>query len=296
MKKIISALLTATILLSSITCLTFSAEEVSLKDKFIELNDYTDYFLENFNIYHFEDGDPLPPVGDFFVAITAETADKLNSDCDAAYELKKRYYTNKEDVTIEEVDSLLNTIEADLENVCVERYELEFMLALVDKENTNNYYDEATWAEFESVVSRANELLADENTSDSDITAAYWDLRFKFNEMCAYNQVMGDVDGDGDVTILDATLLQRALAEYVELNCSQVFVASVCCNPAPVYININCVTAIQRYCAEYDDAFGNYNRPEDLSDYLYSTELGGNFKNQMYKIALALRMSGQFWN
>lgn len=58
---------------------------------------------------------------------------------------------------------------------------------------------------------------------------------------------MGDLDGDGLLTITDATLLQRALAEYEPLTEAQAALADL--NGDGV-INVRDLTCLQRIAAE----------------------------------------------
>ena len=69
----------------------------------------------------------------------------------------------------------------------------------------------------------------------------------------------GDVDGDGEVTIADATLLQRYFAEYAVADRARI----VKCGDANCdgKLNIRDVTAIQRYLAGYDLNNTNIGKP-----------------------------------
>ena len=60
--------------------------------------------------------------------------------------------------------------------------------------------------------------------------------------------LLGDVDLDGEVSILDATAIQRALAELIELSGLQIALADVCGNGP----DILCATAIQRFLADLE--------------------------------------------
>lgn len=59
-----------------------------------------------------------------------------------------------------------------------------------------------------------------------------------------YNQIKGDVDNDGKVTIKDATYIQMNIASIKKLNSEQLIVADIDCDGD---INVLDVTAIQKY-------------------------------------------------
>ena len=65
---------------------------------------------------------------------------------------------------------------------------------------------------------------------------------------------MGDVNGDGIITIDDGTAIQKYLAEIIIFSDSQLMAANVN-NDDPV--TINDVTLIQKYLAELIDGFGS---------------------------------------
>ncbi len=76
--------------------------------------------------------------------------------------------------------------------------------------------------------------------------------------------IIGDVDGDGYVTIHDATLLQYYLAELADINDAQKFVADV---DDDGYVTIHDATMIQYYLAELVDGFKK--QPVPQTEYTY---------------------------
>ncbi len=76
--------------------------------------------------------------------------------------------------------------------------------------------------------------------------------------------VIGDVDGDGEVTVNDATLIQYYLAELATLNDAQKFVADV---DDDGDVTVNDATMIQYYLAELVDGFNK--QPAPVEDTVY---------------------------
>ena len=76
--------------------------------------------------------------------------------------------------------------------------------------------------------------------------------------------VIGDVDGDGEVTVNDATLIQYYLAELATLNDAQKFVADV---DDDGDVTVNDATMIQYYLAELVDGFTK--QPAQVEDTVY---------------------------
>ena len=64
---------------------------------------------------------------------------------------------------------------------------------------------------------------------------------------------IGDVNGDGKVTIDDATMIQKLVAELVELTPDQFIAADTNCDGI---VNIDDATMIQKYIAELIDHLG----------------------------------------
>lgn len=64
---------------------------------------------------------------------------------------------------------------------------------------------------------------------------------------------IGDIDGDGNITISDATAIQRYLAEMITLSPDQLIAADTDGNGE---VTINDATQLQKYLAEYDVILG----------------------------------------
>ena len=69
-----------------------------------------------------------------------------------------------------------------------------------------------------------------------------------FNASAERNKILGDVDGDGTVTVNDVTALQMYLAEYFDPTPEQLAAADV---NRDAKVNIRDVTQLQRFLAEF---------------------------------------------
>ena len=74
-----------------------------------------------------------------------------------------------------------------------------------------------------------------------------------FNASAERNKILGDVDGDGTVSITDVTAIQLHLADFDQIAAENLRAADVDGNGK---IEIDDASAIQRYLAAFDDAYG----------------------------------------
>ena len=260
MKKIISLFL-AVIMLSCSTVTAFSAEE-DLSKEIINLSNYAEKIDYIYGIY--------PVVGNAYIRFSTTSFIQLINDIDSTYEMIECYYIDRSSVTQEMIDEAYDTLDTSVNNLRVETSELEFLLDICKPEqNINNYYSDELWTEFQQCISNAeNALNTGEN--EDEITKAYWDLRYAFNKLCSYNQLMGDIDGNGVVNINDCTLLSKAIAELTTLNYSQKYVAS------GVYgISITNVTDIQKYLVNDKELDNKY--LTEVTENIYSQHLDTNY-------------------
>ena len=100
-----------------------------------------------------------------------------------------------------------------------------------------------------------NMILASDIDNDVYIFGQYVDVDGGQGETF----LRGDVDGDGVVTIADATLLQRYFAEYAVADRARI----VKCGDANCdgKLNIRDVTAIQRYLADFSTGDSQIGKP-----------------------------------
>lgn len=97
--------------------------------------------------------------------------------------------------------------------------------------------------------------LCDETDEQSmhNMTDAFHDLLRAYNTMTNHDPVAGDVNGNKKVDIRDVTEIQRSLAEVATLNGAQKMRASVSNDRRCEEISIKDATLLQRYLAEFTD-------------------------------------------
>lgn len=152
---------------------------------------------------------------------------------------------------------------------------------LAFKENNyNNWYQDTDWQQFVTYRNELYNALTDVNEDylhidtntltyiqKIEITNAFFDLLEHYDKMTLDNALLGDVNGDGYVTIFDVTEIQRNLAGMSEFTEGQKLRASTHSNAAkngPSY-DITSATTLQRYlvemgCDEFE-TFQLYNFP-----------------------------------
>lgn len=186
-----------------------------------------------------------------------------NKSIELYEEIESYTYNSIEDVETER---------AKLDELCatatVHKSELEFMIQLFENEgNLNNYYDSTIWNEFLTVLEDGKEAY--NSGSEEEIHIAYVNMRNEFNKICLYNKTMGDVNNDGIVNVLDATILQKASVDLVKLNSSQLMVAYD--NSSSIITpDVNDATVIQKISIGRNCNISNYgkhiNDLENLGD------------------------------
>lgn len=148
----------------------------------------------------------------------------------------------------------------------ITNYELGFLIKLCEQEeNSDGFYDETLWTEFQSALTEAKRVYT-ENTENGTVTGntkQYWDLYGAYNKLCAVITIAGDTDGDGSVTILDVTNIQRALANIIpKLTPAQRCASCVSANTAyfgqELSPSIADATSIQRQLAGIDTGFTSH--------------------------------------
>lgn len=146
--------------------------------------------------------------------------------------------------------------------------------------NNNNWYEENDWQQFVAYRNELYNALTDVNENylninantltfiqKKEITDAFFDLLEHYDKMTLDNALLGDMNGDGYVTIFDVTEMQRNLAGMVEFTEGQKLRATTRSNAAkngPNY-DITSATTLQKYlvgmgCDEFE-SLQTYNFP-----------------------------------
>lgn len=128
------------------------------------------------------------------------------------------------ETTKEEIENYYRELDEKAARVVILNKELKFLIDFCKLENNGGlYYPNELWNEFQSKIAIAEEVYS-KGEDSIEVSNAFWNLMFAYNDICIVNQVPGDVDFDGEVSILDATIVQRFLAKLCDLNSSQLLI------------------------------------------------------------------------
>ncbi len=126
--------------------------------------------------------------------------------------------------TIEEVDDYHALLDDAVGKMCISSSELQWMLDYMKNDyNSTGYYEDETYSELKNIYETAQSAI--KSGIDIDIHNAYIDMRNELNKLCGYNLVRYDVNMDGEFNIKDCTLMQLKLADLMDFNSSQNYVA-----------------------------------------------------------------------
>lgn len=221
-------------------------------------------------------GNPVAPPYD--IAYTKELSDTSMLIVDEGNEL---LYNNGDKSLLNSINSHYAQMVNLLENPIINQQFAAYTCYLSFKDNNyNNWYNETDWQQFVECRNALYNTLTNikedyRNIKDvsltylqkKEITTAFFNLLELYNKMTLENALLGDVNGDGQVSIADATEIQKYLTESTEFTEGQKLRASTCvnaCNDGPK-VEITSVTELQKYIAQYDsrnfDAFQIYNIP-----------------------------------
>lgn len=273
MKRIqkLSAVMLA-LIITAFTAIPVLAED-NIRSKISEINDYSRESISDYGLY----GVPeiqAPVDGEVYLTYTSDSVQIYEDTLRKADNLISAYYQDEESFTLQDFDDCMtDMIEAE-RGLVLERENLSFLLDLCSSENNdNNYYSPQVWNKFTDSVEKAQMIIEDETISDIRVNNAYWDLFNSFSSLCVHNKLVGDVNFNGKVDIIDATLIQRALAKLTKLNISQLNVANV--DGRSFKLDITQATHIQRHLAKLDNI--------DNSVLTNVLEYEGNFNAHNYK-------------
>lgn len=147
-------------------------------------------------------------------------------------ETKERIKTATEKVqnstytTVEDIEARYALIDEAKASACVDSSNLEWMIDYLAKDyNSTSYYDAETYQEIKTVYEEAQAALQSEN--EESIHCSYVKMRNLLDKLCLYNPIIGDVDQNGKLNILDVAIMQLDLAKLnkEEFTSSQNFVA-----------------------------------------------------------------------
>lgn len=141
--------------------------------------------------------------------------------------------------TVEEAVKLKEQVDKAVEDMCVSPGELRWMIEYLKKDyESEGYYDKVTTAKIKENYEQAQSAYA--SGDEKQIHISYISLRNLLNELCLYNQIPGDANNDGKLTIDDVTLMQKNLAGLTNFNSSQNYLTYITPN------NIDIVTSWQK--------------------------------------------------
>lgn len=286
MKKLrtILALMIAMVIMCISVSTAFASELAKEKLKELQFKIYD--VAEEFNME--VDGGYYPVEGEAFLIYTDETYDNLNSVLNVANQfvtdITPDVYSGEVE-PFDEIEEHMVAIDEAYAQMILEKSELEFLVNFCEAETNSGYYGDEVWDSFTEQLDAAKAILNDESIVDTRVTEAFWSLMEAYNQLCLYNNVMGDVDGDGVVTVMDASLIQLYLAKLTDLNSSQKYVALVEISYSGE-MDITSATEIQKYIAKLADNtnWGYYYKElqnSTLRD-IHSNFLFGNAMQERY--------------
>lgn len=169
-----------------------------------------------------------------------------------------------------DIASLTEAIENAKQKVILSRAELKILVDICnDEKNDNGYYHDELWNDFTKSLENAVDIINDETITDHRVNAAYYDLLENFNSLCRQNTVVGDIDGDGRVAIMDATLIQLTLAKMESMNSSQIYVCDFNFSYEGEDLpSIMHATYLQKYIAKSFDKLESYALSSLINGYL----------------------------
>ena len=208
MKKVIAVLLTVA-MLASVLCMNVSAAETSVTKEKLQL--LTEYYRGSSGIM----GIPIVHYQYNYAWKAAEDVlgDENSTEAD---------YQNALDVL--KNDALNNVF------VYFDYAEATYELAL-QEENYNNWYSEEDWTDFQNKLAQLKVVLDEnkgnkvEESFESELANAYRALMGSYNKMTNAYTLKGDLNKDGEVNVLDVTLLQKYLAGTENLTGAQKMLA-----------------------------------------------------------------------
>lgn len=255
MKKILAIIISAAMLMSAVCINTSAAETSKEKEELGELLDCIDWEIHGYwgrvSLYR--------------------------PTCMYILDTAKEIYNNEES-TNSNYRAICDILFYSCENeyIIPEFAEETYKMAL-NEQNYNNWYSDEDWTEFQNRISDLGEALdfyyaEGKPFYSSELTNAFHAVIKIYNEMTNEYTLKGDINGDGTVSVSDATLLQKYLAGTAELTGAQKMLANARKYENPTIAE---ATVIQKYCSDLIDEMPNNNVFISENDIYYTTSDSG---------------------
>ncbi len=278
MKKLrtILALMIAMVIMCVSAFSVFAIDTETEDNLYDEIGELHNLCMKSINVYgaSSKDGSYSHDPGVIFLSIS--NSDEINVALDEAVDIIHRYgypmnFENYNGITKEEIQTAYDNLEFAMNRATIEKSELEVLIDFCKTEkNDDGYYPDEAWAEFENSIYEAQNILEDMNAVGVDYNRAYWGMLYNYNKLCLVNRRYGDVNFDGDINILDATKIQRILAQLEDSNSSMLQICK---------LEITYATEIQRYLALLGDVDSLAVYPERF-EYLCNNVECSNYNSQ----------------
>ena len=278
MKKVISILMIMVLLVSVLAVSAFATES-GMSEYYDKLDALCwsavyDYGVSSNNRdcpYKYEPGVLV-------ISLTNESLKKGREALEETSEFLDGYTVDPDSYTFDAFENQYAKLKGVLDTLVVSKGSLRSLINFCAKEkNHDGYYDEELWTQFVEKLNYA-QVVYDDNTivEDYEITECYFELLHSHFKLCSSNQMFGDIDNNGEISVLDATHLQRALARTEDLNSSQKLISKS---------DILYATQIQRHIAKLDATL--YIENSTLDSFVIYTEYSNihsqNFKFKSWK-------------
>lgn len=182
--------------------------------------------------------------GVLVISLTNDSLEKTREVLDETSDFLDSYSIEQQAYTSEDFEDQYTKLKNALDTSVVSKGTLRSLINFcIEEKNDSSYYSEELWNDFSEKLNNAQGVYNDgEIVEDYKVTETFFELLHSHFNLCSSNTIFGDIDNDGNVTVLDATYLQMALAKEEELNSSQKLISR---------FDIMYATEIQRYIAKY---------------------------------------------
>lgn len=199
--------------------------------------------------------------------------ERLNTSYDTAYEVSCDKQASDEEMKKAAEDLIFS-----LNNMYIDSKWAEEEYNLCLEEANNGIYSEKLWQSFMQELDNLKTALDEKNEKQVDVE--YYKVREIYNSMCLSYSSLGDVDNDGELTVRDATKIQKYLAGMNTFSGAQLYAASINCSSNE--ISVEAVTMLQKKAAGYSIPFTTRNSSQYDSVNLiinpYNDSVGNRFQ------------------